>query len=113
AVRDAVAAIENAGDPEAYVASVATTLPIHDPDRKAKTGQLQKLPTPTRLALEMALHEEQERRALAGELIELELAWRAAEEVAAIADNMFVPAEHEAFIAAQRADTDAGDERNH
>jgi hypothetical protein len=60
----------------------------------------------------MALHEEQERRALAGELIELELAWRAAEEVAAIADNMFVPAEHEAFIAAQRASTDAGDEPN-
>jgi hypothetical protein len=56
----------------------------------------------TRLALEMALHEEQERRALAGELVELELAWREAEEVAAIADNLFVPAEHEEFIAKHR-----------
>lgn len=38
------------------------------------------------LALEMALHEEQERRALEGELAVLESAWREAEEIAAIAD---------------------------
>jgi hypothetical protein len=39
-----------------------------------------------RLALEMSLHEEQERRALGGELAELERAWQEAEEIAAIAD---------------------------
>jgi hypothetical protein len=39
----------------------------------------------------MALHEEAERRALAGELHELERAWREAEEIAAIADDMFLP----------------------
>jgi hypothetical protein len=51
-------------------------------------------PTPTRieaprvLALEMALHEESERRALAGELAELEARWREAEEIAQIADSL-------------------------
>ncbi len=38
------------------------------------------------LALEMALHEDSERRALDGELAALERAWREAEEIAAIAD---------------------------
>jgi hypothetical protein len=40
------------------------------------------------LALEMALHEESERAALAGELSGLEAAWREAEEIAAIADSL-------------------------
>ncbi|HLM66831.1 MAG TPA: hypothetical protein VK358_04845 [Longimicrobium sp.] len=40
------------------------------------------------LALEMALHDEQERRALEGELAGLEAAWRQAEEIAAIADRL-------------------------
>jgi len=40
------------------------------------------------LALEMALHDEQERRALEGELAGLEAAWRQAEEIAAIADAL-------------------------
>jgi hypothetical protein len=50
------------------------------------------LPAPQRLALEMALHEEAERRAMQGELEELERAWRDAEEIAAISDNLLVPA---------------------
>lgn len=40
------------------------------------------------LAFEMALNEESERRALEGELIVLERAWREAEEIAAIADAL-------------------------
>ena len=44
-----------------------------------------------RLALEMALHEEQERRAMDGELEALERAWRDAEAIAAIADDLAVP----------------------
>jgi hypothetical protein len=40
------------------------------------------------LALEMALHEQNERRALEGELSALEAAWREAEEIAAIADKL-------------------------
>jgi hypothetical protein len=48
------------------------------------------LPTSERLALEMALHEEAERKVLEGELSELERAWKEAEEIAAISDDMFV-----------------------
>lgn len=40
------------------------------------------------LALEMALHEESERRALEGELALLQSAWREAEEIAEIADRL-------------------------
>ena len=43
------------------------------------------------LALEMALHEETERRALEGELSLLEAAWREAEEIAGIADRLAAP----------------------
>jgi hypothetical protein len=45
-----------------------------------------------RLAFEMALHEEAERRAMEGELEELERAWREAEEIAAISDDLLLPA---------------------
>ncbi|HEY4130994.1 MAG TPA: hypothetical protein VGM50_10275 [Gemmatimonadaceae bacterium] len=54
---------------------------------------LMNLPKDVRLALEMATHEESERRALEGELSVLEDAWKEAEEIAAIADDMFVPDE--------------------
>ena len=56
------------------------------------------LPREVRLALEMAAHEEQERRALEGELAVLEAAWREAEEVAKIADDMFTPADTDARL---------------
>ena len=107
AVQSAVAAIEAAGHPEAFLSDLESNLPRYDTLRgtSRKLGRLQALPAETRLAMEMALHEEQERRALAGELVELELAWRAAEEIAAIADNMFVPAEHQAFIEEHRPST--------
>jgi hypothetical protein len=39
----------------------------------------------------MATHAEREQRALDGEVEELERAWREAEEIAAIADDMFLP----------------------
>jgi len=49
---------------------------------------LPRLPVVDRLALEMAANEDTERRALEGELAELEAAWREAEEIAEIADNL-------------------------
>lgn len=49
---------------------------------------LPKLPMVDRLALEMAANEDSERRAMDGALAELEAAWREAEEIAAIADNL-------------------------
>lgn len=53
---------------------------------------------PQRLALEMALHEEAERRAMEGELLQLEEAWRDAEEIAAIADDMFLPPSFDSML---------------
>ncbi|MDB4872283.1 MAG: hypothetical protein JWL97_3287 [Gemmatimonadales bacterium] len=49
------------------------------------------VPAEVRLALEMAAHEESERRALEGELYLLEDAWKEAEEIAAISDDLFLP----------------------
>ena len=46
----------------------------------------------------MAAHEESERRALEGELALLAQAWRDAEEIAAIADGLLVPASVEEFL---------------
>ena len=50
-----------------------------------------RLSEPDRIALEMALHEEAELRAVRGELAELEAAWRDAEGIAAIADDLLLP----------------------
>ena len=52
-----------------------------------------------RLALEMAVNEETERAAMQGELTLLEMAWRDAEEIAAIADNLTIPAQVEEELA--------------
>jgi hypothetical protein len=54
-------------------------------------ARLSEVPAEVRLALEMISHEESERRALEGELYLLEDAWKEAEEIAAISDDMFLP----------------------
>ena len=56
-----------------------------------RSTEISALPAPVRLALEMSLHEDDERRALEGELTALEARWREAEEVAAISDDMLLP----------------------
>jgi hypothetical protein len=56
-----------------------------------ESNTLANLHAPTRLALEMMLHEADERRALDGELHELAERWREAEAIAAISDAMFMP----------------------
>lgn len=65
-------------------------------------GLIGRLPAPSRMALEMSLHEEQERRALQGELKTLESAWKQAEEIAAISDNLLLPEGTEEFLAEHR-----------
>lgn len=104
AVADAVATIEAHGGPDAFLEDLAASRRLESTllrtarvsrwrsrkDEFRKHG-LFALPAPQRLALEMALHEEAERRAMEGELALLEQAWRDAEEVAAIADNLLVP----------------------
>jgi hypothetical protein len=94
AVQEAVREIESAGGSDAYIAGLASRAPLSSRALTLQDGRaalLGRLPTSARLALEMALHEEQERRALEGELKGLELAWREAEEVAAISDDLLLP----------------------
>jgi len=68
-------------------------------------GTLGGLPMPTRLALEMALQEQRERELLAGELLDLETAWREAEELARIADTL-APSHIDAALARLKARLD-------
>ncbi len=77
-VRSAVESLERRGGPAAVL------------DDACRAGGLAKIRYVDRLALEMALHEEQERRAMEGELRTLEAAWREAEEIAAIADGLAI-----------------------
>lgn len=106
-VASAVDLVEQAGGPDAVLGALAAQTGARESDalpkrsgRKQVAMQIVKGPgvlhalRPTqRLALEMALHEESERRAMDGELAALEAAWREAEEVARIADGMFQPPE--------------------
>lgn len=66
-------------------------------------GALHTMPVRERLVLEMALHEEQEHRAMMGELAELERAWREADEIAHIADNMFDTPQLESELARMKS----------
>jgi hypothetical protein len=113
-VADAVDEIERAGSAEAYLTRIAKLCADYTEsagvtrrrgffrERADMSSGLFGLPKEHRLALEMALHEEAERRALDGELEELERAWRDAEEVAAISDNLFLPESVTAKIADMR-----------
>lgn len=85
-VSEAVSLIEREADPLRFFGVAARELTSREKPK------ISALPEPMRLALEMAAHEDSERRALEGELALLEQAWKEAEEVAAIADNMFLPA---------------------
>ena len=108
-IAGAVQVLESLGDPlhevafaEAYGRDVMLrALPrifaphhervLRDWQRAGRRMTLALLPAESRLALEMAVSEDLERRALEGELAGLEHAWREAEEIAAIADALLVP----------------------
>jgi hypothetical protein len=60
------------------------------------------------LAVEMAVNEENERRALENELSLLEDAWKDAEEIAAISDKLGLPKDVEAHLAALKASSGEG-----
>jgi len=106
-VSNAVAILERAGDARAGLRHVQLCFGAKpgdvqwrnqdndlwgSPPESAYTlpGALHGIPQEFRLALEMALHEESERRAMDGELAMLAEAWREAEEIAQIADTLFV-----------------------
>ena len=86
-IQAAVSEIERSGHPDRYVRRQAA----RKLSRWAKPGVEMSRIQPGTLAQEMALNEERERRALEGELWRLERAWREAEEIAAIADNLLPP----------------------
>ena len=106
-VQTAVKRIESTGDPEKFLQWLA----LNPPNAAASSGSdvwgmarsttiwgkkkqkqqqdgLSRLPLETRLAVEMAVNEENERRALEGELTLLEMEWKEAEEIAGIADSL-------------------------
>lgn len=93
AVNEAVTYLEESPAPDLLFGRTARSFA-----KKAKWADqqlkipLKTIPKAVRLALEMSANEETERRALEGELHLLESAWRDAEEIAGIADDMFLPA---------------------
>lgn len=88
-VADAVRAVTEAtGDPVAHLMG----------RRSTPSAPLSKAVPAHRLALEMALHEADERRWMEGELADLEARWQEAEALAAIADRLAVPASAEATL---------------
>ena len=99
-IQDAVAEIEHHGHPDEFLSDVVTGARFRD--EMGIPGYVNKMPGPTKLALEMALHEEQERLALEGELWRLERAWEEAEEIAAISDSLLLPAGIGEFIERHR-----------
>jgi hypothetical protein len=84
-VADAVALLDAVGGPERFLVRLARA------SQRERTGTLPTMPADVRLGLEMALHDETERRALAGELATLEADWRVAEAIAVIADDLLLP----------------------
>lgn len=111
-VRSAVELIENSATPNQLFREAADELLWMKKSHFASdsTFALKRLPIATRLALEMASHEDSERRALEGELHILEAAWRQADEIAAIADDMFLPRSVESDLARlKRTSTDSSE----
>lgn len=86
-VQAAVQEIEASGHPGRLVKQLPRSRRIGEMAGFSLRG----IPSAMRLAFEMAFHEERERRALEGELWLLERAWREAEEIAAISDNLLPP----------------------
>ncbi len=85
---------ENPSAYDAFLRAVGTVpsawRALHSPLTSPQNA-LYRLPGPVRLGLEMAAHEDAERRALEGELARLQAEWREAEEIAAIADDLLLP----------------------
>jgi hypothetical protein len=81
-------AAKSEAEPSGWVLWFSGAAPLTSGD---PPGTLRSLVVADRLALEMATHEESERRAMEGELSALEAAWREAEEIAFIADSLVLP----------------------
>ncbi|MGH7669266.1 MAG: hypothetical protein ACRENQ_07190 [Gemmatimonadaceae bacterium] len=95
-VRRAVDRIEQAGDASAFLRKASRVVEWREGRVMSRLNEMRRLGalhlmSSERLALEMSMHEESERRALEGELQLLADAWREAENIAAIADSLLDP----------------------
>ena len=106
-VQSAVSQIDEIGDADGFLHKTAARFSrFHGRRMMAKyrrVGAMSLMPV-ERLALEMAVHEEAERRALEGELAKLADEWKEAEEIAAIADDMFVTSDTHEWIRERATD---------
>ena len=92
-LKEAITLVEDHRDPDAFFRAAARSADRPGWDRDSIRGTLTQLPFEFLLALEMVSHEESERRAMEGDLRILEEAWKEAEEIAGISDEMFLPEE--------------------
>ncbi len=98
-IRDGVRLIEDAGGPDQFARWA--TMKRREWASKSSfgdTGDLAHIPVAARLAFEMSLHEDSERRAMDGELATLTRAWQEAAEIAGVADALAVPARVQAAL---------------
>jgi hypothetical protein len=92
-VSQAVSLLEKYENPQTLFKRAASLADKSNRDDFEKRWKLSALEPDLRLALEMSSHEDAERRALEGELKQLEQAWKDADEIAAIADGLLVSAD--------------------
>jgi hypothetical protein len=96
-VTEATRWLVGAGGPAQAFATFARSHHVR-PALEAHHATLASMHPAVRLALEMALHEDEERKALAGQLSVLAWAWRREERLASIADGLGIPASIEARL---------------
>ena len=90
-VAEAVRWIEAAGGPENAFLEFANSRNVR-PTLDLNKATFSTMHPAVRLALEMSIHEDEERRLMYGELSVLEVAWRREEKLAAIIDRIALPA---------------------
>jgi hypothetical protein len=95
-VREAVDLVESKADVSELITG------IDDYSRHTRLRLVKDLPKTWRLATEMALHEQSEREALAGELALLEWQWREADRLAQISDSLALPESIETELDARK-----------
>jgi len=100
-VRQATRRLEAFDEVTQYLLPAAHVAEFRGPGQKTVAN----LPLVTRLAIEMAANDENERHAMEGDFALLELDWKEAEEIAAIADGLLVPREVEARLEEMRRST--------
>lgn len=101
-VTEAVRWLEASGGPDGAFRTFSRSHLVRMPLDNI-SSQITTLHAEVRLALEMALHEDEERRALAGELSVLEWIWRQEELIASVADGLGLPPELDAQVESFRS----------